>query len=73
MVCWGKSEEEESWWMENQSLRISNNKFSIILHYVSSEIPLDTQGFLCELIICWFVEMYFTIAQPTLMYYLLFI
>lgn len=73
MVCWGKSEEEESWWMENKSLRISNNKFSIILHCVSSEIPLDTQGFLCELIIFWFVEKYFTIAQATLMYYLLFI
>jgi len=56
--------------MENQSLRIRNKKFSILLQCVSSEIPLRTQRSLSEFIICWYVEIYFAIAQPTLMYLL---
>lgn len=69
-VCWDHLEEKESWGMEIQSLRISNNKFSIILRCVSSEIPLHTQGSLSELIISRNVEIYFAIAQLTLMYLL---
>lgn len=72
-ACWDDPEEKKKTAGGGQkfkAFRISSNKFSIILWCVSSEIPLHTQGSLSEHIISWYAEMYFAIAQPTLMYLL---